>query len=99
MVIWNSLISFVIVVGFFIYVRSLPDDTAAYEYGGIAFLAFPFFAIASILSLIALIIWIKKARKKEYKNTFQYLAITPSIPIFLTWIYFSILIAWYLIGN
>ena len=90
MVIWNSLISFSVVIGFFIYNWMLPEDTATYEYAGLAFFAFPFFAVASVLSLIALIVWVKKIRRKEYVSYLQYLAIAPSIPMFLTWVLVSI---------
>ncbi len=85
MVIWNSLVSFTVVAGFFLFTRSLPVDTAMYEFGGLAFFAFPFFAVASILSLIAVITWTIRVRNKTYGNWYEYLSIVPSIPMFLTW--------------
>ena len=99
MVIWTSLVSFAVVAFFFVWARLLPEDTASSEFGGLAFIALPFFALGSMLSLIALVMWIRRIAKRTYSRWFHYLAILPSVPMFITWIYVGIGIILYRMGS
>ena len=90
MVIWNSLISFLIVAVLFVFVNTLPNDTSSSEFGGIAFFSIPFLILASILSLLASIVWVKRIRNGQYTRFYHYLAITPSLPTIALCIFFVI---------